>query len=785
MKISYLWLKDFVAFDESPSDIARMLTFLGIEATVPSAAGATWKNVITAKVLDVQKHPNADKLSLCSLTDGQSTFSVVCGAPNVAAGQVVPLALIGAELPGGLKIGKAKIRGVESQGMICSERELGLREESAGIMVLPDSIAPGKPLAEALSGGDTTIEVEIPTNRPDALSHAGIAREIAAKLRKPVTFPDTKQKSIPADVNVTILESELCPRYTGAIIENVTVAPSPAWMAQRLEKCGLRPINNIVDITNYVLLEMGHPLHAFDLDKLDGKALTVRRAQPGEKFNALDGKEYPLADSMLVIADNSRAQAVAGIIGGADSGVSQSTRSILLESALFAPYSVRRTSKTLGISTDSSYRFERGCSWDSAELAGWRAINLIEELSGGTLRARKDVTTKTFVPVNITLRPARAAHLLDVPFTSKEAESILSLLGCKVTPAGDAISVDVPSWRLDLKQETDLLEELIRIKGYEHVPTAVMPVMPDIREGKKAESAENIARARLASLGFSEAVNYSFSEKKSLEFFSLEPAHLIANPLSKENEALRPSLLPGLWKNFILNSGKGNERILLFETGTIFTKAGERKSLAILACGNVWEQWWAWKNNSAPRTYDYYFIKGIIESIFCDGNKFTVTENSAPSAYFHPGQSARLEANGTMLGEFGMLRPEYNATVAFAEFDISAIEQNWNRQPPLYESLDRFPPVKRDLSILAPKNIAFSKISATVSASVPPAKNITLSCRLDDIYEDDQKLGADKRSYTMNLTFHPATHTLTDQEAGQLLDGIIADLQKLSISLRA
>ena len=578
MRISYNWLKEFVEIRETPQKVAEMLTFLGIETSVVPSSGASWKNIITAKVQETTQHPNADKLRVCTVTDGSRQYQVVCGAPNVAPGQTVPFALIGAELPGGLKIKKAKLRGVESEGMICSERELALSEESSGIMVLPETTPVGKPLQEVLGDSDTMLDIEITTNRPDCLSHWGVAREIAAKLQLPVRLPDIQTQELPGSLSITIKEPQLCTRYIGYLISGVKVGPSPEWMAKRLEKCGLRPINNIVDITNYVLLELGHPLHAFDASRMDGREIVVRRADPGEKITALDGKTYALTDAMLVIADAKEAQAIAGVMGGERSGVTEATATIILESALFAPTSIRRTSKALNLSTDASYRFERGTAWEACEMASWRAANLIAQLAGGHIESRKDEAEQIYHPTHIRIRPERATKILNMEFSKEEIVSRLQCLGLRMKETEEYISASIPSWRQDLTQEIDLIEELARLKGYEHIPVTVLPVAPGLTEGQKQRSVESIIRERLCALGLTEAINYSFTEEKSLSSFHLPVEGRIEHPLSKENEVLRSRLLPGLWKNLILNISQGYETATLFEIGNIFTPEGEKKS---------------------------------------------------------------------------------------------------------------------------------------------------------------------------------------------------------------
>jgi len=788
MRISYNWLKDFVDFSHSPEELSQLLTFLGLETKVVEQSGA-WKNVVTAKVIEAAKHPNADKLRLCAVTDGTATFQVVCGAPNVAAGQTVALARIEAELPGGIKIKRAKIRGVESEGMICSEKELGISDESAGIMVLPDNTPLGTPLAAVLGEADAILEVEITTNRPDCLSHLGVAREIGAKLNKPVKLPEIREQKAPYTVRITVNNGDLCPRYIGTLITGITVGPSPAWIVQRLKKCGLRSINNIVDITNYVLMELGHPLHAFDLAAMSGGEVVVRTAKSGEKIVALDGREYALKDSMLIIADAAKPQAIAGVMGGEHSGVTTTTTAIILESAQFAAAGIRRTSKMLNISTDASYRFERGTGWDVAELASNRAAELIVQIAGGKIEARTDKVEKPYVPIEIELRPERVQHILSVAFSNDEIECMLNALGADVRRKDGKFRAIIPSWRLDLKQEIDLIEELARLKGYENIPVTVMPINPGMEAARESRAAEDIIRERLKGLGFSEAVNYSFAEDAIVKKFGVSAAFRIANPLSKENEVLRPDMLSGLWKNLNSNMSQGCEDIRLFESGTVFPQDGEHNALGLMVLGAVWSDWWGWEQlGSVLPKYDFNFLNGVVQYMFA-GNRLAVRENKAPSPCYHPGKTAILLIGGKEVGQFGILRPglapDAASEIGYAEFNLSLIEDLWNRQVPRYVPLRRFPPVKRDISLLAGKDVPFDRISGVMAGFIG-TESLLQEFELFSRYEDVAKLGPDTVSYSLHLFFRHSEHTLTDAEVNEQIDRILGCLNKeLGVTLRA
>lgn len=783
MKLSYNWLKEMVDVDLPPQQLAERILMLGLETTVQPGVVCAWKNVITARVVERNKHPQADKLSLCSVTDGTNTYAVVCGAPNVAAGQTIAFAQLGAELPGGMVIRRAKIRGVESEGMICSEKELGLKETSDGIMVLPENTPLGVPVETLWGDNDTYLEVEITTNRSDCLSHWGVARELGAALGLPVKLPAIAEHQITGSVDIENREPELCKRYIGIRVDGVSVKPSPEWLARKLEKCGLRPINNIVDITNYVLMELGHPLHAFDREKMRDGKVVVRKAAAGEKISALDGKEHALDDTMLVIADGRSPQAIAGVIGGTQSGITAETHSIIIESAVFLPGSIRRTAKKTGIATDSSYRFERGTSWDVAQLASWRALGLVLELAGGTVAGRTDIQSQPPAPLTIELRMERLKRMLGMDIPKDKVRSILSGLGIAITETGSGLSVRVPSWRLDIHQEADLVEEVVRLYGYDSVPTTVMPVLPDINEGKTTVDPLEGVRAKALAAGFNEAVNYSFAEEKDLSFFSLPVAHRIGNPLSKENEVLRSSLLPGLWKNLQLNTGQGYSDIKLFETGTIFSTDGEKRKIAFIATGAALPRWWKQEAFES----DFYYMAGFVMLLLAP-NRVRLVDAQNPAPYYHPGKTSAIEVNGRAAGTCGVLRPDLNGDIpgeiVYAELDIEMIRACWNRKTPRYEQLRRHPAVKRDISLLCDTAVRFDKIQNIV-ASYMKNDGLLRDAVLFSRFVDEKKLGAGKVSYSLHLVFRHPDHTLTDDEVSGCIDKIMARLGKeLGITLR-
>ncbi len=785
MRISYNWLKELVDFDMEPQDLCKMLTFFGVETTIVGG-GTNWSGVVTAKVLDKQKHPNSDHLSICKVTDGTKDYQIVCGAPNVAAGQTVPLSLIGAVLPGNFVIKASKIRGVSSEGMICSKEELGLEEKSDGIMVLDEKTPLGKKLEDVLEKQDTILEIEITTNRGDCLSHWGVAREIAAKLQKIVTLPTLKTAKYTEKNLVEVKDKDLCTRYIGCHITGVKIAPSPKWMKDKLESCGVKSINNVVDITNYVMLELGQPLHAFDATTLSGGKVVVRRATDGEKLATLDGKTHELDKNNLVIADGSKALAIAGVIGGQSSSITDATTEVFLEAAVFNPGSVRKTARKLNISTDASYRYERGTSWEVAEMASWRALNLITELAGGRLETREDYNSPDNEKAIINLRVERVEKLLGYAVDEKTIANILRFLGIEISSkVQNVLIAEVPSYRNDIKEEVDLIEEIDRVNGYENIPMDIDSGISSTEQKETGKLTKQITNS-LVGLGFCEAMNYSFSEIKDLDKLYLKYTYKIANPISKENEVLRPSLLPCLMKNFDFNLGQGTNDIKLFEVGKIFDDKGERRVLGILMSGPVWQPWWKWESSKQNPIFDFYFASGVISDIL-PSKEFTIAENRTPAKYYHPGKTAAIVYHGKVVGQFGVLRPDVVESVEdeviYAEIEIENIEKNYKNKINAYEHVAKFPAVKRDISVVADKTIKFEKIEKVIK-HVMKDGGILKDWSLFSVYENE-KLGAGKISYSFRLTYRHNDKTLNDVEVNKDMALLLDKLNKeLGISLR-
>ena len=625
MKVLYNWLKDFVPLEISAEETAATLARLGFEIASVQTFGGKLQGVVTAEVKECAKHPNADRLSLCKVWDGQKEYSVVCGAPNVKAGQKVAFARVGATLPDGKALAAAKIRGVESQGMICSEEELGLPETIDGILVLPADTTLGIDVRPLLDLNDALIEIELTPNRRDALGIWGVARELAAGLNLPLKNLEPRPRELDlATTTITVVNDaqDLCSRYTARYIHDVKVGPSPDWMVRRLQRCGYRSINNLVDITNYVMHELGQPLHVFDANRLEGRQIRIRRAKAGETIVTLEAKTATLEEGMLIIADKAKPAAIAGIMGGQESAISPSTTEIVLESAAFAASPVRQNSKKLGIKTESSYRFERGSDYNMVLFASRRAAQLIQELAGGFGSKPVEASAPPPPPVSIKLRTDRIKQFLGLDMKDSLAADILRKLGCVISTGTAQLLVTVPTWRLDLTMEADLLEEIARFYGYDLIPTRNPAIRLTSVPDDRLWSFERKVATLLAGLGYSEACNPSFLNEKQAAPFSpglgqkqdSKPVP-VANPLSQEQAVLRPSLLPGLYQNAVLNFHRQNTGAHFFELGRIFFQdqegRHEGRRLGLLLAGDFQSAHWRQKKKKA----DYYDLEGTLEAL--------------------------------------------------------------------------------------------------------------------------------------------------------------------------
>ena len=801
MKISYRWLREFVETDLPPAAIADRLVNAGIEvaSVQPLVEGLSGVvvGVIEAIEQDLGVTPAGHHNRLCRVGLPDKTFSVICGAPNAVAGLRTAFAPPGATLPGGRTITAARIRGTISEGMLCSEQELGIGPDGSGILELPADAPLGAQLSRYLGLDDTILEIEITPNRPDALSVVGVAREVAALTGAPFRFPQIAVKEGETDAAgmaaVEILDPDLCPRYAARVITGLTVKLSPPWLAQRLRSVGLRPINNLVDVTNYVLWEMGQPLHAFDYDTVAQHKIVVRRARPGERITTLDGQDRALGTDMLLICDPERAVAIGGVMGGASTEVTAQTTTVLLESAYFNPGSIRSTARMLGLHTDAAYRFERGADIEGLREALDRAAQLMADLGGGTVaKGVVDVYPGPKPRPRIVLRRSRIERVIGVCPPHEEVVRILQALGFAVDDSGLAPQVVVPSFRRDIVQEDDLVEEIIRVWGYDKIPSTLAGggvVQPVVRPAGLVLS--RAVTEALTSAGLYQTVTYAFVDPARLKAMGWDaPEGLIAlqNPLSAERSVLQPSLAPALLEVVALNGSRQIPDVRAFEIGQTFAphreEDGDRPAheelwLAVAMTGQRAPRAW-----HAPRErVDVYDVKGAAElAVHAAGVGEMESVPYPPGEgprYLEQGRAAAISVDGRPIGWFGEValgvREAFDlpAPVFLAELSLTAMLELPRREI-RYEPLPRFPAVQRDLAAVLPAEVTAGEVEAAIrSMNLPLLRHLTLF----DVYEGGQ-VGAGKRSLAWSLTFQAPDRTLTDTEVNELHARIINEVSR-------
>lgn len=807
MRISLKWLSQYVDLP-SPEELARGLTAVGLEVEAVERTGQGLAGVVVARVLASEKHPNAEKLSVTSIDGGgPAPLQVVCGAKNYAVGDLVPLATVGTALPGGLKIEKARLRGVESFGMLCSAKELGLDADASGLLILPKDLVPGTPVAEALGLEDVLLEINVTPNRPDCLSHIGIAREVAALLGKPIKAPVAalKEAGAPAAdaVKVRIEAPDRCARYAARVIEGVEIGPSPAWLARRLEACGVRSISNVVDATNFVLLELGHPLHAFDLDQVAGAEIVVRTAAAGERITTLDGKERALEATDLLIADRDRGSALAGVMGGGDSEISQGTTRVLLESAWFSPGSIRRTSRRQGLKSEASYRFERGADPGMVIPALDRCAALIAELAGGTVRPGVvDCVARPSQAGQVRLRWARPAALLGMEVSREEARRVLGGLGFRELAADEAgATFAVPSWRVDVSIEEDLVEELVRTRGYDAIPETLPPSAN--RTPADAPEARAVARLReaLEAAGFSEAVNFSFVAEPDLAPLRYHVATgdgtgralgiALQNPISADLALMRTSLVPSLLKNAARNRAQRVDDVRLYELARVYHPApqdapGDAPSLEDLRVAGVLVGRRApagWTAGADP--VDFYDAKAAVSGLLSALEVAGARWEAGGEGWLHPRVAATVKAaDGEALGWVGELHPRVakafdvpRGVLAF-ELRVDALVRH-GALVPRYHAIPSLPAVHRDLAVLVADAVTAEAVLAAVREE-PLVEDATLF----DVYRG-APIPAGKKNLALAIRYRAADRTLTDAEAEAAHQAIVARLAaRLGAELR-
>lgn len=778
---------------------------LGLEVEGIDHPAEKFQHFVVGYVLEREKHPNADKLSVCTVQVAPDvTNTIVCGAPNVAAGQNVAVALEGAIVPnGGFAIAKRKLRGVESNGMICSRAELGLGEESDGIWVLPtDAPPPGTPLADYIGMNDVLYDISITPNRADCLSHLGIAREIAAyfnaPLRKPVMVFSEDETKTNEHVTVIIDDPDVCWRFAARVVRGVKIQESPAWLKNRLIACGLRPINNVVDVTNYVMLECGKPIHAFDLDKVAGRKLIVKRATNGEKFTTLDGKEHLLDDSMTMVHDAERSSGVAGVMGGQISEISDETVNVCIESAIWKPSAIRRTAKKLGITSDAAYRFERGVDMETVVYAADRAAQLIAEIAGGAIASAGIDLYPTVQPTKTaTVRYARAEKLIGKEIQAPEQRSLLQRLGCTIDSIDlVAMRVRIPSYRVDIDNETDLIEEIARLYGYDNIePQMNSHVNFDAQRTPEALAplpfTKEIA-ALLRSNGFHEIMTQNMIDPKSAAFFTDNPVRL-QNPLGEELSCMRPSLVPSVLKVIERNHRFGQKNLRLFETGTVFSHTSfshippteetfvrgfrEQQQLIVALTGSTaTNKHWS----ASERMVDFYDIKGMLESLAASiGIKnATLKPASAPQPLFSA-NCIELNDGNSVIAFAGEIAP--TALKAFGvETHVFVCVLNLWMLPHVavkrrtYHAVSPYPAVARDLAFVVDASVEAETVRALIAAE---AGEYLRGVRVFDVFKNDA-LGANKKSLAFALTYNSHEKTLADADVDASIQRIVKVAQE-------
>ena len=786
MLISLNWLKQYVEIKESIEEVANALTMIGQEVEAIEIQGENLENVVIGQIVEFDRHPNSDRLTLLKVNVGEGEpLQIICGATNHKLNDKVVVAKIGATLPGDFKIKKSKIRDVESYGMLCSEEELGFAKESDGIIILPEDAPIGKEYREYLNLNDVIFELEITPNRPDCLSHIGIAREIAAYYDRKVKYPSIEInetiESINTLIKVNIDDKERCKRYVGKIVKNVKVQESPEWLKRRIQAMGLNPINNIVDITNFVMFEYNQPMHAFDFDKLKGN-INVRAAKENEEITTLDGVDRVLKNNELVIADEERAIAIAGIIGGDATKIDNETKNIFVEVAYFTPDNIRRTSRELGIFTDSSYRNERGMDIQNLETVVERAVSLIAEVAGGEILSDTiDRYLEKPEKYEISLNLEKLNKFIGKNLSSDEVAKILTNLNIEIKTIGeDKMLLTPPTYRGDLIRPADIYEEVIRMYGFDNIE-ARMPVM-SIESGEENTNfkVSRIIREILREQGLNEVINYSFIPKSAKELFSFEDGIIeIKNPLSEDMAIMRPSLVYSLVNNIKENLNRNQTDLKIFEVSKTFKNLGSAKDglateelkVAIALSGREDKNLW----NQIKTDYDFYDLKGYIEYLFerLNINKFNLER--AKDVNFHPGVSAEIKIGEDVIGIFGELHPTLinnvgikREKVFFAEINLTKLIK-YMKIKVNYESISKYPEVLRDLAITLDKDILVGNMTKDIRKKV----NLVEKIDIFDVYSGD-KVEEGKKSVAMSIVLRDKTRTLTDQDIDAAMKNILS-----------
>ena len=794
MRISLSWLKKWVDIDLSADELAGRLTASGLEVDTVNPVAADFTDVVVARIDACHPHPDADKLQVCTIDSGEAeTAQVVCGAPNARPGIRIPLARVGARIGADFEIKKARLRGVESFGMACSARELGLSDDHSGLMELPADAPLGLDLRDYLELDDQAIEVELTPNRADCLSIQGVARDVSASCRAKLTEPEISPvaSSIGDNIEVSLEAADDCPRYVGRIIRGIDpTAPTPLWMVEALRRSGIRSISATVDATNYVLMELGQPMHAFDLDKLKGD-IHVRRGREGETLELLDGKQVDVDNSLLAICDEAGPVALAGIMGGLDSGVTDDTSNILLESAYFKPSTISGKARDLGLHTDASHRFERGVDPCGQVRAIERITALLLEIAGGEAGPLIHAVSESHLPAQnqVTLRHARLNRVLGIDLLADEVSRILKDLRMQPVFEDGAWTITAPSDRFDIEIEEDLVEEVARIFGYDNIPSALPAgeLDPGVVSERQV-SLKNIQQA-LCAAGYQEAINYSFTSRDLLGRFSMDEYVLpLANALSADLEVMRTALLPGLMETVSRNLRRQQDRARFFETGTVFRQEEsltESWHVAAVTSGSPFQEQWG----IASRKTDFFDLKGDLENMLAlrgqkDELASEVEFRHAELPWLHPGQAAIVSIDGVDIGWAGGIHPsilklfEIKDPVFAFELDLNVLIK---REIPNTKIISRFPSIRRDLAFLVPENVSFAEIKRNV---IDLSGDLLTNLVLFDLYSS-QNVEKGYKSLAIGLILQNVSCTLTDEVVDSLVQNVVQGLEdRLDAQLR-
>ena len=795
MKVSLSWLSQYVAIDMSVEELVDALTMVGLEVETVSDRYAYLASVVVGRIVRIDAHPHADRLKICQVDIGDRVLAVVCGAPNVQTEMQVPLALPGTVFPDGSVLEKTTIRGVPSDGMICSAVELGLGSDASGVMSLDAALKTGTKLAEALGLNDKILDIDLTPNRPDCLSIIGVAREIAAIQQTDLTYPDFHLEDAGNQISdltsVTIEAPEHCPRYAARLVTDITVAPSPFWLQDRLMSVGLRPINNIVDITNFVMMETGQPLHAFDFDRLAENRIVVRTATQGEKFITLDEKERDLSSETLMICDGEKPVAIGGVMGGLNSEIEDSTTRVLIESAYFNPVSIRKTAKKLGLNTEATHRFERGVDPEGTLKALNRAARLMADLGGRIVEGLIDQYPAPATSKTVELHVSDTNRLLGTDLNRDQIRNILESIEFTVDPDGpETLVVRPPSFRVDITRPVDLMEEVARLSGYNNIPTT-FPVMPaETREASKLMTSRSEVKRLMAGFGFAETINYSFVHRQSCDRLRLEPGDprrktiAILNPLSEDQAVMRTSLVPGLLETMGRNISRQEKNLRLFEVGKIYrtdgrqTPAREIEMIAALWTGSRFDAAWHVKETAC----DFFDLKGVAEGLLrgLGVTDWTFTAMSVESCrYTKPGHTARIIAGDTLIGLAGEVHPRVldnfglKQTAFIFELDMDRLIALIPDKK-LSKPIPKFPAVFRDITLIIDRDVEAASVLQSVESQ---GEELVESLQLFDVYQGDP-IPAGKKSISFRITYRSSTKTLEDDVVNTLHGKITGRLIK-------